>query len=118
MPDDKFETPENIELAPAFKEKLQKPMYRPHLDIIHNLIRKLGLMGIGCLKIIDIEDGLLLGEMKVMRPPYRLYVIVDQKSKKFYVMDWEHKQKQPKVISGLKEKLSLAVQMGMSNIFT
>lgn len=32
--------------------------------------------------------------MKVMKPPYRFYVIVDQKTNTYYIADWEHKENQ------------------------
>jgi hypothetical protein len=70
------------------------------------------------LKILDVQDNYLLTEMKVMNPPYRLYVIVDQNTNKFYIVEWEHKEKQDKVIEELKRKLSLAIGLGLEEIFT
>ena len=75
-------------------------------------------MGKNALKILDVEDYYLLCEMKVMRPPYRLYVIVDQKSDRYYIADWEHKENQEKVINELKRRLSLAIKFGLDEIFT
>jgi hypothetical protein len=75
-------------------------------------------MGKNALKILDVEGHYLLCEMKVMKPPYRLYVIVNQKTNKYYIAKWEHKEKQNKVIGELKYKLSLAVEAGLENIFT
>jgi hypothetical protein len=56
--------------------------------------------------------------MKVMKPPYRLYVIVNEKANKYYIAEWEHKEKQNKVIGELKHKLSLALEAGLENVFT
>jgi len=55
--------------------------------------------------------------MKVKRPPYRLYVIVDQKNKIFYLVEWEHKNHQRKIIDKLKNKLSSAIEFGIENIW-
>lgn len=79
--------------------------YRPHGKIILKLINKIRKLGLNALKILDVEDIYLLCEMKVNKPPYRLYVIVDQKSNRFYLVDWEHKSKQEKIIENLKKKL-------------
>jgi len=59
---------------------------------------------------LSIEDYYLLCEMKVMRPPYRLYVIVDQKNNRFHIVEWEHKEKQEKVINELRNRLVLAIK--------
>jgi len=75
-------------------------------------------MGKNALKILEIEDYYLLCEMKVMKPPYRLYVIVDQKTNTYYIADWEHKENQEKIINELKYKLSSAVETGLEKIFT
>ena len=81
------------------------------------MIKKLEKMGKNALKILDVEEFYLLGEMKVMRPPYRLYVIVDQKTDRYYVVEWEHKEKQKRVIGELKRKLSLATKFTLEKIF-
>ena len=55
--------------------------------------------------------------MKVLRPPYRLYVIADQKNKELWVVDWEHKPNQEKTLNQLKGKLAQAVNFGFSKAF-
>jgi hypothetical protein len=51
-----------------------------------------------------------------MSPPYRLYVIVNQEDEKFYIVRWEHKEKQQKVINQLTTKLEYAFEGGIKNI--
>ena len=102
-------------LIPSFQIALNKT--KSHARIILKLIQKLERMGKNTLKILDVQDQYLLCEMKVMKPPYRLYVIADQKSNKYYVVEWEHKQKQEKIIKELKNKLSLAVNFSLDKIF-
>jgi hypothetical protein len=76
-------------------------------------------MGKNALKILDVEDFYLLGEMKVKKSPYRLYVIVNQRTDTFYVVEWgEHKKKQERVINELIGKLKLAIEVGLENVFT
>jgi len=104
-------------LLPSFQKKLEE-MNKAHLKIILKLIKKLERMGMNALKILDVEEHYLLCEMKVMKPPYRLYVIVNQKTNKYYIAEWEHKEKQSKIIGELKYKLSLAVEAGLEKVFT
>ncbi len=92
--------------------------YKSHVKIVLKLIEKLKRMGRNSLKILDVEDYYLLCEMKIKRPPYRLYVIVDQKNDTYYIADWEHKGMQEKVINELKTKLSSAISFGLDKIFT
>ena len=105
-------------LIPSFQMKLKKSKFKAHLKTIFRLIKKLRKMGKNALNILDVQEHYLLCEMKVMRPPYRLYVIVDQKTNKYYIVDWEHKEKQEKVINKLKSKLSVAINVGLDKIFT
>ena len=106
-----------VVLLPSFQKKL-KEINKAHLKIILKLIKKLERMGKNALKILDVEEHYLLCEMKVMKPPYRLYVIVNEKANKYYIAEWEHKEKQNKVIGELKHKLSLALEAGLENVFT
>jgi len=105
-------------LVPSLQEKLKDAKYRSHLQTISRLLRKLQNMGKNALKILDVEDCYLLCEMKVMRPPYRLYVVLDQKNNRFYIVDWAHKEKQEKLIQELSGKLSSAIKVGLDKIFT
>lgn len=91
---------------------------KSHLKLIFKLAKKLEIMGKNSLKILTVIDNYILCEMKVMRPPYRLYVIVDQSTDKYYFADWAHKQKQEKVIMDLTEKLAQAIKIGLDKTFT
>lgn len=44
------------------------------------------------------------------------YVIVDQSSEKFYIVKWEHKKIQQKVIEDLKHKLEVVFSGGIREI--
>src|SRR3989338_9165942 len=104
-----------IILLPSLQEKLSG-RFRSHAKIILSLIEKLKYHGKDSLKILDVTDQYLLCEMKVMKPPYRLYVVVDQSSNKFYVAAWDHKERQRKIIDQLRYKMSLAVKSGLENV--
>jgi len=106
-----------VKLLPLFQDKLKKIKDKNQLEIIFKLIKKLERMGKNALKILDVEDFYLLAEMKVKRPPYRLYVIVNQSTDTFYVVEWEHKKKQERVINELIGKLKLAIEVGLENVF-
>jgi hypothetical protein len=106
-----------IILIPSLQYKLTDKAYRSHLDRISALKDKLGRMGKNTLKTLDVEGPYILAEMKVLRPPYRLYVIVNEASEKYYLVDWEHKQNQEKVIRGLKGKLELSIKFGVEKVF-
>ncbi|MBI2084582.1 MAG: hypothetical protein HYT70_03150 [Candidatus Aenigmarchaeota archaeon] len=108
----------DIILLQSLQEKLKDVKYSSHLKIVSRLIKKIEEMGRDALKILDVEGHYLLCEMKVMKPPYRLYVILDQQNNKYYVADWEHKDKQEKAIEELRFKLSIAVRAGLEKIFT
>ena len=107
-----------IILIPSLQKKLESKKYKSHKKIISSLVKKLETMGKNSLKILDVENQYLLCEMKVKRPPYRLYVVVNQKETKFYIVDWEHKGNQEKVIKELRKKLSLAIEFSLDKIFT
>ncbi len=108
----------NIILVPSLQRKLEKPMYRSHLELIDKLCNKVKILGKNALKILDVEDYYLFGELKVMKPPYRLYVIVDQKKDIYYIVDWEHKDNQERIIKSLKNKLALAIETGLEGVFS
>lgn len=74
------------------------------------MLEKLASRGKNALKILDVQDRYLLGEMRSYRPPYRLYVYVDQERDEYYAVRWEHKDRQEKVIRELKERLYKAIK--------
>ena len=92
-------------------------MYRSHLLLVNKLCNKVKTLGKNALKILDVEDYYLFGELKVMKPPYRLYVVVDQRKDIYYIVDWEHKDNQEKIINSLKDKLALAIEIGLEKVF-
>ncbi len=73
-------------------------------------------MGKNAIKLLHVRDKYILGEIKFMRPPYRLYVIFNQENEAFYIVRWEHKEKQQKVINQLMAKLEYAFEGGIKNI--
>ncbi|MBI5347428.1 MAG: hypothetical protein HZB66_02365 [Candidatus Aenigmarchaeota archaeon] len=108
----------DVFLVPSFQRKIEKIIKnKKEKEIIYKLINKVRNLGKNALKILDVRDQYLLCEMKVKRPPYRLYVMVDQSKDIFYIVDWEHKQKQEKVINELRKKLYTALKFGMDKIF-
>ena len=106
-----------IVLIPSFEKKLKSGKFKSHEKIILSLLRKLDIMGRACLKILDVADHYLLCEMKVMKPPYRLYVLADKRNKKFYILEWSHKEKQNKTIGELRLKMFLALKSGFERTF-
>ena len=98
-----------------FKKRVKR-LNKEHKARIKKFIEKLEREGLHALKILYTK-GKILGEMKSMRPPYRLYVIYDQEDKTFYVLRWEHKSKQEKVVNELKRKLEEGIDMGLYHIF-
>lgn len=107
-----------IKLLPSFQNKLTDKRYRSHLRTIDMLIRKLESMGNNALKILAVEDFYVLAELKVHKPPYRMYVIYNQKTNVHYLVDWEHKSKQEEIISKISGKLMLAGKYTLDELFT
>ncbi len=107
-----------IILLPSLQKKLMAKKYRSHLETVRTMKTKLEKMGINALKILAVEGPYLLGELKVHRPPYRLYVIADQKNNRFFLADWEHKSKQENAIITIKGKLASAGEYTLGELFT
>ena len=106
-----------VVLLPSLEKKLKDRRFRSHALIISNLVEKLELMGEGAVKVLAVQDQYLLGEMKVKRPPYRLYVVVDRRRVCFYLVDWEHKSSQESVIDRIKGKLAFASEYTFERLF-
>ena len=102
--------------SPAFIKRIKR-LNRIHKNRIKSLIEKLEEEGIHATKILSSYKDYVLCEMKSSNPPYRLYAIYDQKEKIFYVLEWEHKNKQRKIIRQLIKKLSTGVELGIRSIF-
>lgn len=103
-------------VVPSFLKEIDEIKDRKQLELVYKAIEKIERMGSNALKILHIRKHYLLGEIKFMHPPYRLYAIVDQSIEKFYIVKWEHKENQEKVIGQLKEKLQFALETGIKNI--
>ena len=105
-----------VVIVPSFQKDIERIKEKKQLELIYKSIEKIERMGKNAIKLLHVRDKYILGEMKFMNPPYRLYVIINQENEKFYVVRWEHKEKQQKVISQLMEKLEYAFESGIKNI--
>lgn len=103
-------------IVPSFQKEIEKIRDKKQLELIYKSIEKIERMGKNAVKMLHVRDKYVLGEIKFMSPPYRLYVIVNQENEKFYIVRWEHKEKQQKVINQLMEKLENAFEGGIKNI--
>ncbi len=111
-------TKKNFEviIVPSFQKEIEKIKERKQLELIYKSIEKIEMRGKNVLKLLHVRDKYILGEIKFMSPPYRLYVIVNQENEKFYIVRWEHKKEQQKVINQLMNKLEYAFEGGIKNI--
>ncbi len=103
-------------LLPSFEEKL-KNLPKDHLERIAKMIKKLRMHGKNALKILDVFSNYVLAEARAFKPPYRLYVVIDEMSNTFYVYEWSHKKKQKETIDRIKEDLKRALLEGFENVF-
>jgi len=99
-------------IIPSFKSQLDR-FPRDHQRLILKKFEKVEKIGKNALKVLRVVGEYLLAEIRVNRPPYRLYVIADQRTDTFYFVAWEHKDKQKKVIEYLSEKLHEALRLGL-----
>jgi len=111
-------TQEKVEviIVPSFQKEIERIKEKKQLERIYKSIEKIERMGKNAIKLLQIRDKYILGEIKFMNPPYRLYVIINQEDEKFYIVKWEHKEKQQKVINQLTKKLEYAFEGGIKNI--
>ena len=103
-------------IVPSFQKEIEKIKEKKQLELIFKSIEKIERMGKNAVKLLHVRDKYILAEIKFMSPPYRLYVILNQENEKFYIVRWEHKEKQQKVINQLMEKLEYAFEGGIKNI--
>jgi len=103
-------------IVPSFQKEIEKIKEKKQMELIYKAIEKIERMGKNAVKLLHVRDKYILGEIKFMSPPYRLYVIINQENEKFYIVRWEHKEKQQKVINQLMEKLEYAFESGIKNI--
>lgn len=103
-------------IVPSFQKEIEGIKDRKQLELIYKSIEKIERMGKNAIKLLHVRDKYILGEIKFMSPPYRLYAIINQEDEKFYIVRWEHKEKQQKVINQLMKKLEYAFEGGIRNI--
>ena len=94
-----------IIITPSFKKELNRINDKKHLNLIYKTIEKIRKYGETILKHLYTKDNYVLYEKKFKNPPYRLYVVKDKQENTFYIVSWEHKDKQPIIINKIKEKL-------------
>lgn len=106
-----------IVLTESFRKSYSKIKDKGQKKIILNFFDRLSEQGANAVKILYIIDNYILSEMKSHSPPYRLYIVLDQSEDKFYIVGWEHKDKQQHVIEKMKLKLKAAIKMGVEAVF-
>ena len=104
-----------VVITPSLQNELEK-LDKTHVKIILKKFQKIRSNGLNTLKILRIRGNYLLCESKSRRPPYRLYVIVNQKKLVFYLVKWEHKKNQQKVIKELSGFLDEAFKYGLDRM--
>lgn len=118
MAEEKFE----VIIVPSFQKEIGKIKEKKQLEMIFKSIEKIERMGKNAIKLLHVRDKYILGEIKFMSPPYRLYVIFNQENEKFYIVRWEHKEKQQKLnmkiylIGKPRYQLEYAFEGGIKNI--
>jgi len=103
-------------VTPSFQKEIENINEKKQLELICKSIEKIERMGKNAIKLLHVRNKYILGEIKFMKPPYRLYVIFNQENETFYIVRWEHKEKQQKVINQLMVKLEYAFEGGIKNI--
>lgn len=106
-----------IVILPSFERKLKK-LEKTHQERILKITKQIKERGLGSLKILRVKDKYLLTEYKSKRPPYRLYVFVDQDKRLFYIVDWIHKNKQKKAIKKLSSLLEKGLGTGLEQVLS
>ena len=84
-----------------FKRKVQR-LKKDHKKLILKDIRKLRTQKMNAIKILRVVGPYVLGEIKHKKPPYRLYVVVDQEEDVCVVVEWAHKKEQQEIIDKLQ----------------
>jgi hypothetical protein len=73
-------------IVPSFQKEIERIKDRKQLELIYKSIEKIERMGKNAIKLLHVRDKYLLGEIKFMSPPYRLYIIINQENEKFYIV--------------------------------
>jgi mRNA-degrading endonuclease RelE of RelBE toxin-antitoxin system len=106
----------DVIIVPSFQKEIENINDKKQLELICKSIDKIERMGKNAIKLLHVRDKYILGEIKFLSPPYRLYVIFNQENEAFYIVRWEHKKKQQKVINQLMGKLEYAFEGGIKDI--
>ncbi len=107
-----------VVMLKSLEEKLKNKRYASHLLRIDKLRIKLERMGNNALKFLDMEGEFMLSEMKLHEPPYRLYVVLDQDTGVYYLVELARKSDQDETIAGLRRKIADSVRFGFDKVFT
>jgi len=84
-----------------FKRKVKR-LKKDHKELILKDVRKLRTQRMNAIKILRVVGPYVLGEIKHKKPPYRLYVVIDQEADTCAVVEWAHKKEQQEVIDKLQ----------------
>lgn len=84
-----------------FLAKLKR-LKKDHKQLILKDIRKLRTQRMNAIKILNVAGPYVLGEIKHKKPPYRLYVVIDQEAEICAVVEWAHKKEQREIIEKLR----------------
>lgn len=103
-----------IVIHPNIQNLLTNNLPRDHIELIYRDIRKIRRSGLNVLKILKVVGRYLLTEVKHHRPPYRLYVVVDQGSNIFVPVDWAHKKDQERIINRLSSEMKNIIEWAIS----
>ena len=107
----------NTVLLPSLKREIKRINDKKQLELILKAKEKITISGKDALKVLYVREKYMIGEIKYKKPPYRLYVIYDQKDETFYLAMWAHKKSQEKIIQRMKKGLENALEYGMEHIY-
>ena len=98
-----------VAFHPWLERQLPK-LKADHLDLILKDFEKIEEQGKNALKILHVFGKYILAEVKHHRPPYRLYVVVDQDQEIYMLVDWSHKKEQQRKIQMLSTSIEAIVE--------
>lgn len=106
----------NTVLLPSLKREIKRINDKKQLELILKAKERITIRGKDALKILYVREEYMIGEIKHKKPPYRLYVIYDQKDEIFYLALWAHKKSQERIIQRMKTGLENALEYGIEHI--
>ena len=80
-----------------------KRLAKDHVSLIQKDILKLQTHKMNAVKILKVVGPYVIEEIKHRKPPYRLYVAIDQESDICAVVEWAHKKEQQEIIEKLRK---------------